>query len=82
MSALQDMSVASPGERATTPNIWSPEAFNEVYQDSAKKVRAQTSVGISNDSGFYEGDAEEDGPAQVQSYVQRMESRLSRIQQQ
>ncbi|KAL5447100.1 hypothetical protein PMIN06_007562 [Paraphaeosphaeria minitans] len=82
MSALQDMSVASPGERATPPSVWSPDAFDEVYQASARKAPVQTSIGISNDSGFYEGDADEDGPAQVQSYVQRMESRLRRMQQQ
>jgi hypothetical protein len=83
MSALQDMSVASPGERATPPSVWSPEAFDEVYQTSAKTARAQTSIGVSNDSGFYDAETDDpDGPPQVHNYVQRMESRLRRMQQQ
>lgn len=88
MSALQDMSVSSPGERATPPGVWSPEAFDEVYKASARKARAQTSIGISNDSGFYDGEGDDpsqafdDGPPQVHNYVQRMESRLRRMHQQ
>jgi bifunctional glutamyl/prolyl-tRNA synthetase len=83
MSALQDMSVASPGERTTPPSVWSPEAFDEVYQSSARTARAQTSVGVSNDSGFYEAETDDpDGPPQVHNYVQRMESRLRRMKEQ
>ncbi|KAF1969731.1 glutamyl-tRNA synthetase [Bimuria novae-zelandiae CBS 107.79] len=92
MSALQDMSMSrsgnSPDEPPTPPGVWSPEAFDEVYKASAKKARAQTSVGVSNDSGFHEPEGDdpyqsfEDGPQQVENYVQRMESRLRRMHQQ
>lgn len=74
-------------EPGTPPGVWSPEAFDEVYKASAKKARAQTSIGISNDSGFHEPDDDsyqnfEDVPPQVHNYVQRMESRLRRMHQQ
>lgn len=86
MSALQDMSIShsgkSPDEATTPPGIWSPEAFDEVYKASARQARAHTSVGVSNDSGFHEPDDMDDGVPQVDSYVQRMESRLRRMQQQ
>lgn len=72
----------SSDEDTTPPGIWSPEAFDEVYKASAKQARAHTSVGISNDSGFHEPDEFEEGVPQVDSYVQRMESRLRRMQQQ
>ncbi|KAF2192063.1 hypothetical protein K469DRAFT_622046 [Zopfia rhizophila CBS 207.26] len=94
MSSLQDMSMSksgnSPDEPTTPPNIWSPEAFDQVYQASAKKVRAQTSLGIGSQAGYPDEDdlddprhqQFDDGPPQVHNYVQRMESRLRRMQQQ
>lgn len=86
MSALQGMGMSqsenSADEAATPSGIWSPEAFDEVYKASAKQARAHTSVGISNDSGFHEPDEFDEGVPQVDSYVQRMESRLRRMQQQ
>ncbi|KAF2260638.1 glutamyl-tRNA synthetase [Lojkania enalia] len=93
MSSLQDMSMSrsgnSPDEPATPPNIWSPEAFDQVYQASAKKARAQTALGIKSQTALSDEDnfdlrnsQFDDGPPQVHSYVQRMESRLRRMQQQ
>jgi len=87
MSSLQDMSMSrsgnSPDEPATPPSIWSPEAFDQVYQKSAKKARAQTSMGIGSQISYPDDDdALDDGPPQVHNYVQRMESRLRSMQQQ
>lgn len=96
MSSLQDMSISrsgtSPDEPATPPNIWSPEAFDQVYHASAKKLRPRTSLGIGGQEEYDEQDDGyqdtrpyhsqfDDGPPQVHNYVQRMESRLRRLQQ-
>ncbi|KAF1832166.1 cytokinesis protein Cyk3 [Decorospora gaudefroyi] len=79
MSSLQDMTMSksneSPEEPPTPSNPWSPEAFDQVYQASAKKVRAQSALGMDDED---DGDA----PLDVNNYVQRMESRLRRMQQQ
>lgn len=96
MSSLQDMSTSrsgtSPDEPATPPNVWSPEAFDQVYHASAKKLRPRTSLGIGGQEEYDEQDDGyqdtrpyhsqlDDGPPQVHNYVQRMESRLRRLQQ-
>ncbi|KAK1910728.1 hypothetical protein P3342_008608 [Pyrenophora teres f. teres] len=59
---------------SSASNPWSPEAFEQVYQESAKKVRAQSAMGQDDD--------DDEGPPDVNNYMQRMESRLRRMQQQ
>ncbi|KAF2742214.1 hypothetical protein M011DRAFT_453642 [Sporormia fimetaria CBS 119925] len=92
MSSLQDMGLSRPSDTPENPpkavDIWSPEAFDEVYQASAKKARAQTAMEASSRSpaplqeGFRSRNQSwDDGPPQVNNYVQRMESRLRRLQQ-
>ena len=93
MTSLQDMTMSRSGnssnEPKTPPNIWSPEAFDQVYQASSKRARAQTSLGIGNqDEPVIQDDFEDsnacddDGPPQVHNYVQRMESRLRKMHEQ
>ncbi|OCK74232.1 hypothetical protein K432DRAFT_430149 [Lepidopterella palustris CBS 459.81] len=100
MSSLQDMSMSRsgnsqdvPDEPITPPSIWSPEAFNQVYQASAKKIRPRTSLGIGGqddydeDNDGYQDPRQfrshgDDGPPQVHNYVQRMESRLRKMHRQ
>lgn len=92
MSSLQDMTVAGqptpPDDDDQAPKgIWSPEAFDQIYATSAKKVRPKTSLGVGmkhHDSGYGSvDDMERDaGPPQLDNYVQRMESRLRQMQQQ
>ncbi len=89
MSSLQDMGMPtrspSPESRHSI-EIWSPDAFQEIHAAAAQKRRPMTSIG-------YEGaqatshESEQDmyhsrsnGPPQVRDYVQRMESRLRRMQ--
>ncbi|KAH8731847.1 hypothetical protein GQ44DRAFT_670468 [Phaeosphaeriaceae sp. PMI808] len=83
MSSLQDMTMSrsanSPDEPATPSQPWSPEAFDQVYQASAKKARAQSVVEI---AGQDDTDLDEEGIPNVNDYVKRMESRLRRMQQQ
>jgi len=82
MSSLQDMTTSrddespspSPETAASASTPWSPEAFEQVYQESAKKVRAQSAMGQDDD--------DDEGPPDVNNYMQRMESRLRRMQQQ
>ena len=78
MSSLQDM--ASP-EAETPSNPWSPDAFDQVHQASARMAGLQTG----NRSGSRMGDEEDDepvqGPPDVDDYVKRMESRLRRMHQ-
>jgi transglutaminase-like putative cysteine protease len=77
MSSLQDMAVSgeSPEEPPTPSNPWSPAAFDQVYEESAKKVRTRSAQG-------QDEDADDNGPPDVNEYVKRMESRLRRMQQQ
>jgi bifunctional glutamyl/prolyl-tRNA synthetase len=83
MESLQDMTMSrsanSPDGPATPSQPWSPDAFEQVYQASAKKVRAQSAIG--SQAGF-DDDDDEAGPPDVDNYVKRMESRLRRMQQQ
>ncbi|KAF1997038.1 hypothetical protein P154DRAFT_622825 [Amniculicola lignicola CBS 123094] len=86
MSSLQDMSMSksgnSPDMPATPVDIWSPEAFDQVYRASAKKARAHTAIALGDQPEFVDDDDLDEGPPQVQNYVQRMESRLRKMQQQ
>ncbi|KAI8933272.1 hypothetical protein NX059_009902 [Plenodomus lindquistii] len=79
MSSLQDMTMSrsneSPVEPATPSIPWSPDAFDEVYQASAKKVRAQSALSQATPNE----DDEEDIPDVNNNYVKRMESRLRRM---
>ncbi|KAF2841213.1 hypothetical protein M501DRAFT_902685, partial [Patellaria atrata CBS 101060] len=79
MSSLQDMSVSRQNSIQNTqvpgsPEMWSPEAFDQAYSSNTRKLRAHTSMGID--------DWQDDGPPQVKNYVRRMESRLRKMQQQ
>jgi bifunctional glutamyl/prolyl-tRNA synthetase len=79
MSSLQDMTMSKSNEspeEPPTPSIpWSPDAFDQVYKESAKKVRAQSAM----DQG---DEDDEEGPPDVNNYMKRMESRLRRLQEQ
>jgi bifunctional glutamyl/prolyl-tRNA synthetase len=85
MSSLQDMTMSrsanSPDEPATPSQPWSPDAFDQVYQASAKKVRAQSALDTESQAGNDEG-VDEEGIPDVDNYVKRMESRLRRMQDQ
>jgi bifunctional glutamyl/prolyl-tRNA synthetase len=79
MTSLEDMTTTKSNgspEGPPTPSIpWSPDAFEQVYQESAKKVRAQSAI----DQG---DEDDEEGPPDVNNYMKRMESRLRRLQEQ
>ena len=79
MSSLQDMTTTqspeSPEQVPASATPWSPEAFDQVYQASAQKVRTQSALDQDDDD-------DDDGPPDVNNYMQRMESRLRRMQQQ
>ena len=99
MSSLQGMSMEPHSlqhqeEPSTPPNVWSPEAFDEVYNASARHARSQTSQGIGYDGahenqndGHDENFGDQryfsggDGPPQVHDYVERMENRLRQLHQ-
>ena len=100
MSSLQGMSFdrRSPHpqeESSAPPNVWSPEAFDEVYNASARNARAQTSQGFDyedphnmpDDDGGEEDYSDQryfsggEGPPQVHDYVERMENRLRQMHQ-
>ncbi|KAL5117475.1 hypothetical protein ACEQ8H_004640 [Pleosporales sp. CAS-2024a] len=85
MSSLQDMTMSrsanSPDEPATPSAPWSPDAFDQVYQASAKKVRAQSAVEVES-QGQDEDDMDEEGIPNVNNYFKRMESRLRRMKEQ
>lgn len=85
MSSLQGMTTSTSDESLVDPptpsNPWSPDAFDQVYQASAKKVRAQSALALDSQAG-YGDEGGEDGPPDMSNYVQRMESRLRRMQQQ
>ncbi|KAJ9659562.1 hypothetical protein H2201_007311 [Coniosporium apollinis] len=92
MSSLEDMTAArspTPEPPRQPQSVWSPEAFEQVYTKE-KKMRPRTSLGIgaqeedpeddvyNTDSGYQ---TQHDGPPQIHNYVQRMESRLRKMQQ-
>jgi len=81
MSSLQDMTTSRSNESPVdsgTPSVpWSPDAYDQVYQASAKKVRAQSALDHESHAA---PDDDEDGVSDVNnSYVKRMESRLKRM---
>lgn len=80
MSSLQDMTTSRSNESpiaSGTPSVpWSPDAFDQVYQASAKKVRAQSA--LDHESRVAPDDEEEVSDVN-NSYVKRMESRLRRM---
>jgi hypothetical protein len=89
MSSLQDMGMASEDGPKTPPNVWSPEAFDQVYAASKTKVRSQTSLGIGEQNDYEEDEGyggSQDmamvpaGESRVDNYFQRMESRLRKLQ--
>jgi bifunctional glutamyl/prolyl-tRNA synthetase len=86
MSSLQDMTMSrsanSPDEPTTPSQPWSPDAFDQVYQASAKKVRAQSALEAGSQVGQDDEDLDDEGIPNVNNYVKRMESRLRRMQQQ
>jgi bifunctional glutamyl/prolyl-tRNA synthetase len=86
MSSLQDMTMSrsanSPDGPVTPSQPWSPDAFDQVYQASAKKVRAQSALEVGSQDGPDEENVDEEGIPNVNDYVKRMESRLRRMQQQ
>lgn len=82
MSSLQDMTMSrsanSPDEPATPSQPWSPDAFDQVYQASAKKVRAQSALSQTEQGE----EVDDEGIPNVDNYVKRMESRLRRMKEQ
>lgn len=93
MSSLQGMGIPRdviPDDRPRTPgNIWSPDSFDQAYDEQARKFRPQTSLGIGvqddHHSDGYQADTIQrtsNGQHRVDDYVQRMESRLRKMQEQ
>ena len=94
MSSLDDMTmVRRDSEQDAEPlNPWSPEAFDNFHQQQRPPARPLTSLGLgaggsnySNDRMNYSHrhnspDRFQDGPPQLETYVQRMESRLRQMQ--
>jgi bifunctional glutamyl/prolyl-tRNA synthetase len=75
-------SANSPDGPSTPSQPWSPDAFDQVYQASAKKVRAQSALEVGSQDGPDDDNVDEEGIPNVNDYVKRMESRLRRMQQQ
>ncbi|RMZ88453.1 hypothetical protein DV736_g4317, partial [Chaetothyriales sp. CBS 134916] len=95
MSSLDDMTVArrnSEPENDGPLNPWSPEAFNNLHAPSHTQARALTSLGLGAGGSNYSEprlnyssrhnspDRFQDGSHQLETYVQRMESRLRQMQ--
>ena len=96
MSSLDDMTmVRRDSEQEDEPlNPWSPEAFDNFHQQQQQRppARPLTSLGLgaggssySNDRANYSHrhnspDRFQDGAPQLETYVQRMESRLRQMQ--
>jgi hypothetical protein len=97
MSSLDDMTLvrqASTHEPEREFNPWSPEAFDDFRRpDARSNPRPLTSLGLgAGSSNYSEGridyssrhnssDRYQDGAPRIENYVQRMESRLRRMQQ-
>ena len=95
MSSLQNMDIVrrdSERENRATLDPWSPEAFDDLRQQSRPPNRPLTSLGLGAGGSNYSDnhlnysmrhnspDRFQDGPPQIETYVQRMESRLRRMQ--
>ena len=94
MSSLEDMSMTrqheEPNESSFNP--WSPEAFDEIARPPQRPdPRPMSSLGLGAGGSNYSQtmqnyssrhnspDRYQDGPPQLETYVQRMESRLRRM---
>ena len=94
MSSLDDMTmVRQDSEHDDEPlNPWSPEAFDNFHQQQRPPARPLTSLGLGAGGSSYSNDRMnyserhnspdrfQDGPPQLETYVQRMESRLRQMQ--
>lgn len=87
-----DMPQSRPGEE-DAPNVWSPDAFDEVYSRSAQQARPHSSLGFEPETEYDDDGLVDDRqvakdlhmPPQedkdrMRDYVQRMESRLNRLE--
>ncbi|OJD14956.1 hypothetical protein AJ78_04739 [Emergomyces pasteurianus Ep9510] len=94
MSSLQDMGLSHDGPsqeplRSPSPfHPWSPETFDHLHDRGAPDPihRPMTSLGLGGDGGQQLADNHHnyadqfnDGPPQLNNYVQRMESRLRQL---
>lgn len=95
MSSLDNMDIVrrdpDRDDRADF-NPWSPEAFDNFRPQSRPPTRPLTSLGLGAGGSNYSDnrinysmrhnspDRYQDGPPQIETYVQRMESRLRRMQ--
>jgi hypothetical protein len=92
MNCFQDMGIArepSPAPVREPPSVWSPEAFDEIYSNP-RKPRPHTAF----EMGSYQGaniddrrmeesdDSQPGGSAQLDDYVQKMETRLRLLHEQ
>ena len=95
MSSLEDMTVTrreSEPQNEEPLNPWSPEAFDNFRTTNRVQNRPLTSLGLgAGGSNYSEArqnyssrhnspDRFQDGPPQLETYVQRMESRLRQMQ--
>lgn len=95
MSSLEDMSMSRDDNHATESlfNPWSPEAFDDLVRPPQRpNIRPLSSLGLGAGGSNYSEtrqnyssrhntpDNYRDGPPQLETYVQRMESRLRRMQ--
>ena len=94
MSSLEDMSMArhEDDRQESSFNPWSPEAFDEIARPQQRPdPRPVSSLGLGAGGSNYSEtmrnyssrhnspDRYQDGPGQLETYVQRMESRLRRM---
>jgi hypothetical protein len=96
MSSLEDMGMPRrEPEPKGSFNPWSPEAFDELRKPSTQRpdLRPLTSLGLGAGGSNYSDqqaysslhnspDRYDDGPPQLNNYVQRMENRLRQMQEQ
>ena len=94
MSSLDDMTMARRDSEQEDENLnpWSPEAFDHFHQQQRPPPRPLTSLGLGAGGSSYSNDRInyshrhnspdrfQDGTPQLETYVQRMESRLRQLQ--
>lgn len=94
MSSLDDMTLVRQDSEREDKNLnpWSPEAFDDFHQQQRPSPRPLTSLGLGAGGSNYSDnrmnyshrhnslDRFQDGPPQLETYVQRMESRLRQLQ--
>lgn len=89
MSSLHDMSILqqdSPTARPETPpDVWSPDAFDQVRTQSRQQMRPQSTLGFARHEERYQPEtrsktpslpSSRDGPPELNNYVTRMEHKL------